>query len=200
MSFIISRFAVLLVGAGNTKTPRAVSCTNRGRRSNDGGRLDLLQAAMQSLNSEGCTMLIKKIFPVMIMTIVSQSALAATGNTTPIDVTVDTGTHTCTSIGQEKKVYKEIYAGDGRYFIDENLSEVSRFGAGGCEYSPDGGNSYEKKTFCVTDADGDRECQPRLVRVIVRAFADCTNNPAKLATKIATECRFSATSKKGNPQ
>ncbi len=124
----------------------------------------------------------------------------AAGNQTPIDVNVDTGSHTCTSIGQEKKVYKEIYAGDDRYFIDDNLSEVSKFGAGSCEYSPDGGNSYEKKPFCVIDADNEKECQPRLVRVIVRAFADCTNNPTKLQSRIGTECRFTATSKKGIPQ
>lgn len=48
--------------------------------------------------------------------------------TVPIDVTVDTGSHTCTSIGQEKKVYKDVYAGDGRYFVNPNLGEVSHFG------------------------------------------------------------------------
>lgn len=122
------------------------------------------------------------------------------GFTTPIDVTVDTGSHTCTSPGQEKKVYKEIYAGDNRYFINESLSETSRFGSGGCEYSPDGGNSYEKRNFCVTDADGQRECTPRLVKVNVRAFADCTNDVSRIGSRISTECRFTATSKRGTPQ
>jgi hypothetical protein len=120
--------------------------------------------------------------------------------TTPVDVTVDTGSHTCTSTGQEKKVYKEIYAGDSRYFVGESLSTVSTFGKGECAYSPDHGENYVTKNFCVTDADGQKECSQRLVKVVVRAFADCTNNPLKLGTRIAAECRFTATSKRGNPQ
>lgn len=125
---------------------------------------------------------------------------SAAGNTTPIDVTVDTGSHTCTSLGQEKKVYKTIEAGEGRYFFNESLGETSKFGAGSCEFNSDGGGvAYEKKVYCVTDADGDQECSPRLVKVIVRAFADCTNNPTKIGSRIGTECRFTATSKKGNP-
>ena len=119
---------------------------------------------------------------------------------TPIDVTVDTGSHTCTSTGQEKKVHKEIYAGDGRYFTNESLSTVSTFGKGECAYSPDHGDNYVTKNFCVTDADGQKECSPRLVKVVVRAFADCTNNPLRLGSRIAAECRFTATSKRGNPQ
>lgn len=127
--------------------------------------------------------------------------VSAQGFSTPIDVTVDTGSHTCTSVGQEKKVYKDVYAGDSRYFINDNLSEVSKFGSGSCEYDPEAGdNAYQKKSFCVKDADGQPECVPRLVKVRVRAFADCTNNPAKLTTKIGTECRFTATSKRGNPE
>ena len=83
------------------------------------------------------------------------STLYAQGYSTPVDVTVDTGSHTCTSIGQEKKVYKDVYVGDSRYFVDDNLSEVSLFGAGGCEYNSDGGgNAHEMQVFCVTDADG----------------------------------------------
>ena len=116
---------------------------------------------------------------------------------TPIDVTVDTGSHTCTSIGQEKKVYKEVYAGDSRYFLNPSLSTVSVFGKGSCEFSPDHANSYETKEFCVTDADGQKECSPRVIRVIVRAFADCTNDPRKLTSRIAAECRFTGTSKRG---
>lgn len=125
---------------------------------------------------------------------------AAAQLTTPIDVTVDTGSHTCSSIGQEKKVYKEIYAGDSRYFLNESLGTVSTFGKGECAWSPDHGDSYVTKNFCVTDADGQKECSPRLIKVIVRAFADCTNNPTKIGSHIAAECRFTATSKRGNPQ
>ena len=123
------------------------------------------------------------------------------GFVTPIDQNVDTGSHTCTSQGQDIKVYKSILAGENRYFINENLSVVSQFGAGSCEYSPDHvPDSYVKKIFCVTDADGQQECTPKLVQVIIRAYADCTNNPLKLGSRIGTECRFTATSKRGNPQ
>ena len=130
----------------------------------------------------------------------ASTAIAQQGLTTPVDVTVDTGSHTCVSTGQEKKVYKEVYAGDSRYFVNESLSTVSVFGKGECAYSPDHGDSYQTKNFCVTDADGQKECSPRLVKVIVRAFADCTNNPLKKDTRIAAECRFMATSKRGSPQ
>ncbi len=130
---------------------------------------------------------------------VAQFALAQ--YTTPIDVTIDTGSHTCTSIGQEKKVYLPIDAGDSRYFINESLRTVSTYGKGECAYSPDhGGDGYVTKVFCVTDADGQQECSPRLVKVIVRAFADCTNDPGRLGSQIAAECRFTATSKRGNPK
>ncbi|CUS38069.1 hypothetical protein [Candidatus Nitrospira nitrificans] len=129
------------------------------------------------------------------------SYVFAAGNTVPIDVTVDTGSHTCTSIGQDHRAYRDIYAGDGRYFFKEQLAEKTKFGAGNCEYNSDGGgNAYETRSFCVTDADGEKECSQRLVRVIVRAYADCTNNPGKLTSRVGTECRFTATSKKGNPQ
>lgn len=128
----------------------------------------------------------------------AQSASAQV--TVPIDVTVDTGSHTCTSQGQEKKVYKEIYAGDSRYFVNESLTTVSAFGKGECAYSPDHGENYVTKSFCLTDADGQKECTQRLVRVVVRAFADCTMNLSKLGTRIAAECRFTATSKRGSPQ
>lgn len=127
-------------------------------------------------------------------------AFAAEGNTVPIDVTVDTGSHTCTHQGQDVKVYKTIEAGAGRYFINESLGEVSKFGAGSCEFNSDGGgNPHETKVFCTTDADGAPECLPRLSKVVVRAYADCTNNMSKLGSQIGTECRFTATSKKGNP-
>lgn len=125
----------------------------------------------------------------------------AAGNTVPVDVTVDTGSHQCTRQGQDVKVYKEISAGEGRYFFEDHLGEVSKFGAGSCEFNSDGGGvAYETKKFCVIDADGDKECSSRLVKVVVRAYADCTNNLTKIGSRIGTECRFTATSKKGNPQ
>lgn len=131
----------------------------------------------------------------------SGGKVLAQGNTVPIDVTVDTGNHSCTSSGQEHKVYKTIEAGAGRYFFNEHLGEVSNFGGrGSCEYNSDGGGTaYETKPFCVTDADGAKECSQRLTKVVVRAFADCGNNPIP-GSRVGRECRFTATSKKGNPQ
>jgi hypothetical protein len=122
---------------------------------------------------------------------------------TPIAVTIDTGSHTCTSIGMEKKTYSDppITAGESRYFINPAIETVSTYGKGECAYSPDHApDSYVTKSFCVTDADGQRECSPRLVQVIVRAFADCTNNPGNLGSRIGAECKFTAISKRGNPE
>jgi hypothetical protein len=116
----------------------------------------------------------------------------------PVDKTVDTGSHTCTSIGQEKKVYDDAIAGEGRYFVDESLTTVSQFGAGNCTYESDGaGPSVEMKKFKFVDADGAVEMMDKPVRYRIRAFADCTNNPAKLTTQIGTECKFTGVSKRG---
>lgn len=122
------------------------------------------------------------------------------GYSTPISVKVDTGSHICTHLGQDYKEYETIYAGDNRYFINEQLSEISRFGAGNCVYNTDGVPPFEKKNFCVTDADGQRECFLRVVRVNVRAYADCTNDPRKIGSSVGTACLFTAISKRGDPQ
>jgi hypothetical protein len=126
----------------------------------------------------------------------TSNAWSQDGLSVPIDVVVDTGSHTCSSIGQDHNVPKEISAGESRYFINENLTMISNFGRGACTYERDGG--VQTKIFCVTDADGKQECLPRIVKVIVRAYADCTMDPLKLTTRVGTECRFTATSKRGN--
>ncbi|MEQ1560789.1 MAG: tetratricopeptide repeat protein [Methyloglobulus sp.] len=123
---------------------------------------------------------------------------ADTNFTTPIDVSVDTGSHTCTSLGQEMKVYSEVYAGDGRYFVNSILAVMYKFGAGNCEFNSDGGApAIQTGQFKFTDADGQVEIMEKPIRYIVRAFADCTNNPGNLGSRISTECRFTATSKIG---
>lgn len=142
----------------------------------------------------------KQLAHALLFAVVLPTLGFAQGNTAPIDVTADTGSHTCTSIGQDHKNYKTAYAGDDRYFVDLTLSTVSIFGKGGCEYSPDHSPAIENKVFCVTDADGQPECQPRPVKVTIRAYADCTNNPTKLGSQVAAECRFTATTKKGKPK
>lgn len=138
----------------------------------------------------------KYLILVALCSLTTSNAWSQDGLSVPIDVVVDTGSHSCSSIGQEHKVMKEINAGDSRYFINENLTMISNFGKGACIYEPDGG--VQSKIFCVTDADGQQECLPRVVKVVVRAFADCTMDPLKLTTKVGTECRFTATSKRGN--
>lgn len=145
-------------------------------------------------------MMSRRVVAIATLTVAFHQAFAADGFRTPVDVTVDTGSHTCTEIGWDKKDYQDVYAGDGRYFIDDKLSTVSVFGSGSCEYSPDHPNSYETRRFCVTDADGEKECTSKPVRVIIRAYADCTNNPTNLGSRVGTECRFTATSKRGNPE
>ena len=129
----------------------------------------------------------------------TSSYLFADNNfTTPINVPVDTGSHTCTKIGQDKKVYENIYAGDGRYFVDPKFVEESKFGSGNCEYNSDGGGeAIQTAKFKFTDADGQVEMMDKPIRYIVRAFADCTNNATKLGSRIGTACRFTAISKRG---
>jgi len=128
-------------------------------------------------------------------------AAGTADDTVLISETVETGEHICTSIGQEKKSYKAVEAGEGRYFFNEQLAENSKIGAGSCEFNSDGGGiAYETKRMCVIDAGGKRECASRLFRGVIRAFADCTNNPLKLGSKIETKCRFTAVSKKGIPE
>ncbi|MGS1010069.1 hypothetical protein [Achromobacter anxifer] len=124
----------------------------------------------------------------------------AQGVTAPVDITADTGSHTCTSQGQDHKNYRTAYAGDDRYFVDMKLTPVSIFGKGTCEYSPDHKPAIEEKVFYVTDADGKPECQPRPVRATIRAYADCTNDLRKIGSRVAAECRFTATTKRGKPQ
>lgn len=127
-------------------------------------------------------------------------AVFGQGLTAPIDVTADTGAHTCTAQGQDHKNYKTVNAGEDRYFVDMKLTTVSVFGSGACEFSPDHPPGVKERVFCVTDADGKPECQPRPVEVVIRAYADCTNNLSKLGSRVGTECRFTATSKRGKPQ
>lgn len=119
-------------------------------------------------------------------------------NTVPIDVNVDTGAHTCTSQGQDHKVYQTIRAGIGRYFQNPQLVTHSNFGPGNCTYETDGGGpSQVFGKFKLTDADGDEEVQDRLTQVTVRAYSDCTNNLSRIGSRTGRECRFTATSKKG---
>jgi hypothetical protein len=139
------------------------------------------------------------VYILFMLGVTSFYVCAESGFTTPINEIVDTGSHTCSSNGQEKKVYKDIYAGDSRYFVDPVLAEVSKFGAGDCQYNSDGGApAVQMGKFKLTDADGQVEITDKPVRYIVRAFADCTNNN-RIGSRIGTECRFTATSKRGAP-
>lgn len=133
----------------------------------------------------------------MVAVLLSAAVSAYSQNTVPVDVTVDTGSHTCTKIGEDYKIYKDISAGAGRYFHGENLQEHSRFGAGNCVFGDGDGSGVTRQNFKFTDADGDTEIQSRVVAVTVRAYADCTNDPLKIGSQVGTECRFTATSKKG---
>lgn len=143
-----------------------------------------------------------KSIAALTITIISISAYAADGNplTVPVSKTVDTGSHTCTKIGQEKKVYDVAEAGQDRYFVNDSLATVSMFREGNCTYESDGGGpSVTMGRFSFKDADGNNEVMEKPVRYVIRAFGDCTNNPANLGKSMGTECRFTATSKRGTP-
>lgn len=136
---------------------------------------------------------------VIVITLLALPIKVMAQNTVPIDVIVDTGSHICTSLGQERKVYKDIYAGKGRYFVNESLGTVSKFREGDCQYTTDGGGpAVQTEKFKFTDADGAVELMDKPTRYVVRAFGDCTNNLGNIGKTMGTECRFTATSKKGN--
>lgn len=107
--------------------------------------------------------------------------------------TVDTGSHTCTSQGQDHKAYDVAEAPPDRYFVESTVSfgEVSKFGAGNCEFTNDGGATVDKKTVVLKLANGQTVRADVPIRYHLRAYADCTNNVQKLTTRVGTECRFS---------
>jgi len=107
--------------------------------------------------------------------------------------TVDTGSHTCTKIGQEVKKYETAEAPPDRFFVESTVQfrEKSRFGAGNCSFTNDGGASVEKKTVTLRLQNGQTVRADVPVKYHLRAFADCTNDPGRLASRIGTECIFS---------
>lgn len=114
---------------------------------------------------------------------------------TPYTVTktVDTGSHTCTRQGQDVKVYDVAEAPPDRYFVESTVrfGETSKFGAGNCVFTNDGGASVDKKTVTLKLANGQTVRADVPIRYHLRAYADCTNDLRKIATQIGTECRFS---------
>lgn len=136
---------------------------------------------------------------ILIAALALLSPLAASAQSrVPVDVTVDTGTHTCVNPGQVERAYKTVYAGDSRYFIDVSLAEVSKLLIGSCEYASEGtGPAVEMRKFKFLDADGEAEWVEKPVRYTVRAFGDCTNNIGNVGKTVGTACRFTGTTKRG---
>lgn len=128
----------------------------------------------------------KKDALVLLGAVVAMASSAAYGEDT-VRKTVDTGSHTCTSIGQEKKVYDTAEAGSDRFFIEEQVSftEVSKFLAGNCTIE-----GVEKRAILVTLPDGTKAPIRMPVKYTLRAFADCTNDPGNLNRRMSTECAF----------
>ena len=102
---------------------------------------------------------------------------------------VDTGSHTCTSLGQERKVGKVFSSGEDRYFVRSTVtySTVSRFGGGDCRIM-----GVKEKDIYLKLETGQSVRVTVPIGYTVRAFADCTRNPAKLGSRIGTECQFTS--------
>lgn len=107
--------------------------------------------------------------------------------------TVDTGSHTCTSQGQDHKAYDVAEAPADRYFVESTVSfgETSKFGDGNCMFTNDGGATIDKKTVTLKLENGQTVRADVPIRYHLRAYADCTNNLSKLGSRVGTECRFS---------
>ncbi|MDX2259254.1 MAG: hypothetical protein NW205_10115 [Hyphomicrobiaceae bacterium] len=110
-------------------------------------------------------------------------------NADPVSVIVDTGSHTCTSQGQEKKTPGVAVSGSDRYFDEATVSftEISKFLAGGCSIT-----SVEKRKITVKLENGTTVAVDVPVKYHLLAVGDCTSNLGNIGKRMGTECRFSA--------
>jgi hypothetical protein len=154
-----------------------------------GGRLRA-QAGVFGQFSKGVKMVAKSL---VMIAFAAFTLHAYAQNAYRVSKTVDTGSHTCIRQGQEVKVYDVAEAPSDRFFVESTVrfSEKSRFGAGNCSLTNDGGKSVEKKTVTLKLANGQTVRADVPVKYYLRAFADCTNNLGKLGSRIGTECVFS---------
>ena len=102
--------------------------------------------------------------------------------------TVDTGSHTCTRLGQEYKPSMLFTAPPDRFFDKSTIKvdEVSRFGPGGCSLQ-----YCSEKNIDVTLPSGGKVSMPVIYACNMLATADCTNNPSMIGKRVGTECNFS---------
>lgn len=114
-------------------------------------------------------------------------------NNSFITKTIDTGSHTCTKIGQEEKAYHVAESGSDRFFLENTVryDEVSKLGGGGCDFTNDAGSSVERRDVTLKLANGMDVKVSVPVKYYLRAFGDCGNNPGNIGKSMGTECVFS---------
>lgn len=100
----------------------------------------------------------------------------------------------CLAAGQDQKIYRRIYSGNGRYFSGALLTTARREGIGNCVFGTDSAEPpVEYQKFKGIDANGQVVWVDQPVKYVVRAYADCGNvfvpGPS---TTMYQVCRFQA--------
>ena len=112
----------------------------------------------------------------------------ASAQTINFDEEVKAGGARCVAQGQDEKVYKSFYAGDGRYFVNASLTTEAKDGEGNCNFITDSPEpAVQTEKFQGID-------QP--VKYTVRAYADCGNFFFPVSD-MRQVCKFRASSVRG---
>lgn len=128
-----------------------------------------------------------------VTTVLLTCSLSAWAQSVEVDEFVKAGGVRCLRAGQDEKVYKTFYAGDGRYFKNPILSTDARDGEGNCAFLTDSSEeaiTYQK--FATWENGQLTEIFSAPVKVVVRAYADC-GNLLLPASDMRQVCRFRAT-------
>jgi hypothetical protein len=132
----------------------------------------------------------------MLASLLALATLSSANAQEPYTVTktVDTGNHTCPSIGWDHKVYDVAEAPADRFFVESTVrfDPEGVSGDGNCVFTNDNGGAVERKTVTLKLANGQSVRADVPVRYHLRAYADCTNNPRNLGSRVGRECKFSA--------
>jgi hypothetical protein len=132
--------------------------------------------------------MLSKFIPALILGLGAAAFASPALSEDTVTKTVDTGSHTCTSQGQEVKKFDTAEAGSDRYFIEEKVSysEKSKFLAGDCTIE-----GVEKRDVTFTTSEGNKVTIKVPVKYSLRAFGDCTSNLGNIGRRMGTECVFS---------
>ncbi|NHZ44945.1 hypothetical protein [Massilia aquatica] len=120
--------------------------------------------------------------------VLGSTLTVASAQTISFDEEVKAGGVRCVAQGQDEKIYKSFYAGEGRYFVNASLTTEAKDGVGNCNFITDSPEpAVQTEKFQGTD-------QP--VKYTVRACADCGNFFLPVSD-MRQVCKFRANSVRG---